>query len=126
MVLHKAIYGMLTASLLWYRKFRADLEQIGFKFNDFDSCVANREVEGSQHTIRYHVDDVISSHLNSKVNDDFAKWANKVYGKLKPVEVHRGRIHEYLGMTMDFKRSPGKVLPRTHMYRIFLKRGQRN
>ena len=100
---------MLTASLLWCRKFCSDLEQIGFRFNDFDSCVANREVEGSQHTIRYHVDDVISSHLSSKVNDNLAKWANQTYGKLKPVEVHRGRVHEYLGMTMDFKKSPGKL-----------------
>ena len=30
----RAIYGMLTASLLWYLKFKKDLENIGFKFND--------------------------------------------------------------------------------------------
>jgi hypothetical protein len=38
----RAIYGMLVASLLWYKKFRGDLEQIGFHFNDYDPCVANR------------------------------------------------------------------------------------
>ena len=32
----QAIYGMLTASLLWYLKFKKDLEGIGFKFNDYD------------------------------------------------------------------------------------------
>eukprot|EP00980_Cylindrotheca_fusiformis_P020484 scaffold7541_cov93-Cylindrotheca_fusiformis.AAC.1 len=38
----KAIYGMLEAALLWYKRFRKDLESIGFRFNNYDSCVANR------------------------------------------------------------------------------------
>ena len=71
--------------------------------------MTNRTIEGLQHTIRYHVDDVITSHLLAKVNDDFASWADKVYGKLKKVEVHRGKIHEYLGMKLDFEREAGKV-----------------
>ena len=29
----KALYGMLAAALLWYKKFRKDLESIGFIFN---------------------------------------------------------------------------------------------
>ena len=60
----KAIYGILTASLLWYQKFRKDLEGIGFVFNNYDACIANREKNGSQHTIRFHVDDIMSSHMN--------------------------------------------------------------
>ena len=39
----RAIYGMLEASLLWYRKFKKELEEIGFEFNDYDPCVANRK-----------------------------------------------------------------------------------
>ena len=39
----RAIYGMIEASLLWYRKFRTDLEKIGFEFNVYDPCVANRK-----------------------------------------------------------------------------------
>ena len=37
-VVLKALYGMLIASLLWYQKFRKDLQSIGFKFNVYDSC----------------------------------------------------------------------------------------
>ena len=48
----KAIYGMLVASLLWYRKFRRELESIGFVFNSYDPCVANRLVRTYQQTIR--------------------------------------------------------------------------
>ena len=42
LVILKAIYGILEASLLWYRKLRKDLESVGFKFNVYDACVANR------------------------------------------------------------------------------------
>ena len=77
----KALYGMLVASLLWYKKFRSDLEGIGFKFNPYDPCVANRMKYGKQHTIRFHVDDIMSSHKNKKVNDEFHEWLNKMYGK---------------------------------------------
>ena len=72
----KALYGMLIAALLFYRQFKKDLEEIGFIFNPYDMCVANRFVNGKQHTIRFHVDDLMSSHVDKKVNDDFYKWLN--------------------------------------------------
>ena len=98
----RAIYGMLTASLLWYLKFRKDLEGIGFKFNPYDPCIANRMKVGAQHTVRFHVDDLLSSHVNPKVNDKFASWLEKMYGKYKAVEPTRGKVHDYLGMIVDF------------------------
>jgi hypothetical protein len=58
----KAIYGMLEAVLLWYKTFRKDLEDIGFIFNPYDPCVANKKVHGLQQTILFHVDDLKSSH----------------------------------------------------------------
>ena len=42
----KAIYGMLKSALLFYRKLWKDLEQIGFKVNPYDPCVANWMVNG--------------------------------------------------------------------------------
>ena len=87
---------------MWYRKFCTDLESIGFIFNPYDVCVANRSVTGKQHTIRFHVDDVLLSHVDRKVNDEFGQWAQKTYGKLKNVSITRGKVHEFLGMTFDF------------------------
>ena len=52
------IYGMLIAALLWYQKFKKDLENYGFEFNPYDPCVANKIVNGKQQTILFHVDDV--------------------------------------------------------------------
>ena len=99
----RAIYGMLISGLLWYKKFRGELEaEQGFVFNPYDPCVANRIVEGLQHTIRFHVDDVMSSHLKAIVNKRFALWLNKKYGAIKEVEPITGKVHDYLGMTIDF------------------------
>ena len=75
LVVLKAIYGMLETELHWYRKFRKDLKSINFVFNDYDPFVVNRFVSKGQHTIHFYVDDILSSHLNGKINDKFAKWA---------------------------------------------------
>ena len=94
----RAIYGMLEAALLWYRKFRTDLESIGFRFHDYDPCIAMKMVGGFQHLICFKL---------TKVNDDFAVWAQNKYGKLKPVEVKRGKVFKFLGMTLNFE-TPGE------------------
>ena len=104
----KALYGMLAAALLWYKKFRKDLESVGFVFNPYDACVANRMVDGKQHTVRFHVDDLKSSHVNASVNDEFYKWLNKMYGQYGDVTQHRGKVHDYLGMNFDYSEK-GKV-----------------
>ena len=111
----RAIYGMLQAALLWYKKFREDLEKKGFKFNPYDPCVANRMVDGSQHTILFHVDDIKCSHKNKEVNDEFARWLEKEYGKFGNVKSHRGRTHDYLGMKLDFS-TEGQVIIDTVSY----------
>ena len=102
-VILRAIYGATVSSLLWYKKLRGDLEKEGkFVFNPYDPCIANRMVNGKQHTIRFHVDDLMSSHIDPKVNDEFYKWLDAKYGKFKKVTCHRGDQHIYLGMTLDF------------------------
>ena len=112
----RAIYGMLISSLLWYKQFRGDLEGQGFEFNPYDPCIANRMVDGKQHTIRFHVDDLpLSSHMDPKVNDEFAKWLNLKYGQLKPCTIVRGKVHKYLGMTLDFRKK-GKLKIRMNEY----------
>jgi hypothetical protein len=104
----RAIYGMLEAAILWYKKFQGELKQKGFKFNPYDPCVANRTENGSQHTLLFHVDDLKSSHKDSKVNDQFDKWLQENYGEHGEVAIHRGKTHDYLGLEIDFSEK-GKV-----------------
>jgi hypothetical protein len=104
----RAIYGMLLAALLWYRTFRGELEPVVFKFNPYDPYVANRANKGSQQTIIFHVDDLTLSHKDIQVNDHFEEWLQIKHGEHGKVETHRGKIHEYLGMELDYTKV-GKV-----------------
>ena len=79
----------------------------GFKFNDYDPCVANRVRHTHQQTIRFHVDDVLVSSKSKKANDEFYEWCNQKYGDIKKVKCHRGGIHQFLGMTLDFESEKG-------------------
>jgi hypothetical protein len=88
--------------LLWYKKFRHELEQGGFEFNPYDPCVANREKNGSQQTLLFHVDDLKSSHKDPRVNDKFEQWLQSNYSKHGKVVNHCGKVHEYLGMEIDY------------------------
>ncbi len=105
----RGLYGMLVAALLWYTDFKKDLEGNGYLFNPYDPCVANKVIDGLQHTVRFHVDDLMCSHMDPKVNDDFETWLNKLYGSHGKVTTTRGKRHDYLGMTFDFS-IQGKVM----------------
>jgi hypothetical protein len=97
-----ALYGMLIASILWYKKFRKDIESIGFEVNPYDICVANRTTRGMQHTVPRHADDVKSSHVDSEVNDDFEAYLTMIldYNTSGPMQVD---MRYYIdGMVQDF------------------------
>jgi len=110
----RAIYRLLQAALLWYNKFREDLEGQGFKFNPCGPCVVNRVVKSAQHTFVFHVDDLKSSHKDPKVNDDFSKWLEQTC-ETRESQNNRGKVHEYLGMKLDFS-VKGKLKVDMHDY----------
>ena len=102
-----ALYGTMVASLLYYEKFTKSLKDHGYKVNPYDACVWNKSIGGKQCTICFHVDNCKISHVLEKVVDDMIEWLRKQYesifedgsGKMK---VNKGKIHKYLGMTLDF------------------------
>ena len=81
----RAIYGMFVELLLWYHNFSKDKNSIGSMFNNHDPCVENRTVNEIQHTVWFHVDDILSSHVNHKANNKLLKRLNLNYGKLKTI-----------------------------------------
>jgi len=110
-IMLKALYGMLQSALWFYKRFRKDIEQIGFVINPYDPCVANRLVNGKQHTITWHVDDVKSSHQDPSVNDEFFHWLNAMYASdgIGEVKAVRGKKHDYLGIILNFEQ-PGTLV----------------
>ena len=76
-------------AILWYKEFKATLKKIGFKFTLYGPCVVNRVVKHKQHTVRFHVDDLKSSHKDPNVNTKFLDWLNKKYGKFRKMVATR-------------------------------------
>jgi hypothetical protein len=101
--LNKALYGTLQAALLFWKNLSTFLiDNLGFDLNPYDSCVANKIINRKQCTIIWHVDDLKISHVDPNVIEDIVNRIEEKYGKEDPITVTRGKVHEYLGMTMDF------------------------
>jgi hypothetical protein len=70
--------------------------------------VANKKINGKQCTIVWHVDDLKVSHVDPKVVTAVlesldARYGQEIVGgKRAPVTINRGKVHDYLGMTLDY------------------------
>ena len=58
----------------------------GYEVNPYDPCVANQAIDGKQHTVSWHVDDLKGSHVDPKVNDEFQEWLQKEFGQIKELK----------------------------------------
>jgi hypothetical protein len=106
--LQKALYGTLQAALLFWKNLTASLKEWGFDINPYDWCVANKTINGKQCTVLWHVDDIKVSHEDPKVVDAILALFHERYGQEAPLTITRGKVHEYLGMTIDYS-DEGKV-----------------
>ena len=96
--LYKSLYGLLRSAILFYIKLRNELENYGFVMNSFDPCDFNKNT--GEHTIIFHVDDVLASHKNQVENTKLLIYLNRIYGD--GVTFQRGKKLTYLGMDMDY------------------------
>jgi hypothetical protein len=58
-------------------KLRADQKEFGFVFNEYDPCVANKMVNGTQMTVVFHVDDLKVSHASDFQLTKMVVWLGK-------------------------------------------------
>jgi hypothetical protein len=91
---------MMKSALLFYKKLVGELQSMGFEINPYNPCVANKMVNGSQMTIRWHVDDLMISHLKQEEIMQVVQQIKDIYGKNLKKNV--GTVHDYLGMTFDY------------------------
>ena len=89
----REIYGMLVVALLFYKKRFGDLKRIVFDCNPYYPCVTNRISVGNQHTVRLHMENIASIHVNPRVNYKFKKWMNHNYVKHGAVKENIGKLH---------------------------------
>ena len=79
--LTKGLYGCMQSALLWYNTYSSRLKQMGFHLNPYDPCVANKNINGSQCTICWYVDDAKISHVESDVVSNIIKRLEETFGK---------------------------------------------
>ena len=77
---------MLVSAMLFYHKLTKALLSYRFELNPYDPCVVNKMVNGEQLTICWHVDDLKSSHIDPKVNDEFLQWIKITFRQLREVK----------------------------------------
>ena len=97
--LTKALYGCMQSALLWYNTFKECLEELGFKLNPYDPCVANMMLEGEQCTVCWYVDDTKISHKKSEIVDWVIGKLEENFGKMT---VKRGKKHTFVGIDIEF------------------------
>ena len=106
--LEKALYGTLDMVLLFWKDLSAKLESWGYERNLYDWCVVNKVIDSKQCTILWHVDDLKILHVNSSVVDNVLCQLDAEYRSKVPIMVTRGKVHDYLGMMIDYSEE-GKV-----------------
>ncbi len=97
--LEKALYGCVQSALLWYELFSGTLLDLGFELNQYDACVANKMIEGTQCTVAWYVDDTKISHVKPDVVTNIIEHIESKFGKMT---VTRGKEHTFLGMDIKF------------------------
>ena len=80
---------------------------MGFTLNPYDSCVANKIIDGKQCTIAFYVNDNKISHEDSKVVSKVIEELTEKFGKLT---VQRGNKFDLLGMDVEIKNRKVHVL----------------
>jgi hypothetical protein len=71
--------------------------------------MVNKIVDGKQLTVAWHVDDLKISHMAAGVVDNLIADLDSEFGKETPSSKSWGKVHNYLGMTLDFS-TPGQVM----------------
>ena len=71
--------------------------------NPYDVCVWNIIVNGKQFTIVFHINDLLLNNKNPNIVTLYIRKLQQEYSSQEGITVIRGKIHEYLGVTLDFR-----------------------
>jgi hypothetical protein len=72
---------------------------MGFELNSYDTCVANKTIDGQQCTIAWYVDNTKISHDDDKL---VTKVIERIEKKVRKMSVTRWKKHVFLGMDIKF------------------------
>ena len=76
-----ALYGTFEAALLFWEKLSSSLKQRDYVINPYDWGVDNKDINGTQCIIIWHVDNLKISHKDSAVVNKVITSLSDKYGK---------------------------------------------
>ena len=97
-----------TVLLFWKKLFTFLTEKHGFEQDEYDWCVVNKIVSAKQCTVAWYVNDMKMSHETQHVLEELLALLSDEFGKEAPLTITQGKIHDYLGMVINYT-VPGKV-----------------
>ena len=107
MVCNKGIYETLNAAILAYKKLTKYFIEWGFKMNPYDPCLWNKNINGKQFMIIFHVDGLKLSHGNPSVMTMIINKLKDAYTSNSSIKdeltIARGKVHDYLGMSISYE-----------------------
>jgi hypothetical protein len=115
LILKKALYGCMKLALLFWEHLSGKLIERDYKLNPYDSCVANKDINGSQMTIVWHVNNLKLSHVSETVLDEEIMWLETIYGSLVG---SKGNSHTYLGIDMHFNNNKLQISVTGYLHEI--------
>jgi hypothetical protein len=65
---------MMKSALLFFCKLVVYLSSMGYMINPYNSCVANKIINGAQMTICWHVDDLFIGHADPAMVTKIIHW----------------------------------------------------
>ncbi len=83
---------MMKSAFYIYTKLVKELKEMGFDINLYDPCAANKLVNEKLMTVRWHVDDLMISHVNKGEILKFVKCIKDIYGDNLVENVAKGTI----------------------------------
>lgn len=98
--LYKALYGCVQSALAWYKKLKEALESLGFVMNLTEHCVFNKDIDGKQCTIAFHVDDLYITHTSKEV---LHRVAERIAQCFTAVKTQSGPTIRHLGIDVTRK-----------------------
>ena len=100
--LKRSIYGCIETTILWYEMYTKVLKEMGFEINPYDLCVDNKNINGTQCTVCFYMDDNKISHVDINVIKDIVKNLEKHFG---PTTTTFGDEFNFLGMNICINRT---------------------
>ena len=104
---NKSIYGTLNAEILAYKKLTKYFVEWGFKMNPYEPCLWDKDIDGKQFTIIFHVDDLKLLHVDPSVVTMIINKLKDAYTGNSSIKdeltITQGKVRDYLGIPISYE-----------------------